>query len=210
MSTSLLKKISKAALGLATLAAVYSAPAQADVVVVDFDSAPTGFLTNFYSSTAGVTFSGGGGSNGIEIVPYSLSSTTYPGLPSNFYNPGNKVGLVYSPIIFATFANEVSNVSMTFADTELGSILGAMTAFDFSGHQIGFTNFVLTPFTTYPGFSVLSLNMSGIHLIAFQTDGDGAVVDNLTFTTVPAPGALALLGLGLFGIGGLRRNRKAA
>ncbi len=204
MSTSLLRKVSKAALGLATLAAVYAAPAQADVVVVDFDAAPTGFLTNFYASTAGVTFSG------IGLMPYSLSSSIYPGLPSNFYNPGNAVGNVTTAPITATFNSDVSNVSMIFADTELGSVLGRILAFDFLGTQIGDTGAVTTPSFTYPGFSTLSLNLSGIRSIVFFSDSDGAVVDNLTFTTVPAPGAFALLGLGLFGIGGLRRNRKVA
>jgi hypothetical protein len=71
----------------------------------------------------------------------------------------------------------------------------------------------LLPYGNEGTTQFFSSAFSNITWFTFQMQSH-LYMDNLTLNasnaSVPAPGALALLGLGLFGIGGLRRKRKAA
>ncbi len=70
--------------------------------------------------------------------------------------------------------------------------------------------------STFAGWSTnfFGIATSGIRYIDFTTTGTYWIADRLTYTAqaapVPAPGALALLGLDLLGLGNLRRKQKAA
>lgn len=196
-------------------AGLFLTAASAQATVVTFDdlsltnnvgySFPTANVTEQYASL-GVHFSGAT----FSAFNYFLPAASYPGSPASFNNPSNIAGLLFSNVITATFDQAVSNVSLLFADTEIGSFLGNLRAFDAAGNLLGEVS-SNTPNNAYPGFATLSLNIGGISRVTFQSDSDGAVVDDFTFTpparaTVPEPGMLSLLGLGLMGLAFTRKK----
>ncbi len=180
--------------------AAISGVASADVVTIDFDAltAPTSVTEQYagqgvHFSTVPVFDIGGTFHNSVEVFGFGFAG----------YGT-NAAGMWGNPVT-VTFDNDVSNFSVLMADTEGGTFLGSVRAFDSGGNEVGFTSASTGGYNT-PFFyeQTLSLNVGGIRSVVLLTDSDGAVFDNLTFTRVPAPstGALAVLGLGL-----VRRRR---
>jgi len=120
---------------------------------------------------------------------------------------GTKAAGLWGSAITITFDEAVSNFSVLMNDTERGSLLGSVRAFDASGKQIGFVNDMTGAYNTSWFYqSTLSLSIGGIRRVELQSDADGAIFDNVTFTRVPAPSAASLLGLGLLGAARRRRS----
>lgn len=208
---SLIKRVAFVA---AVAATIQAGSAQASTVTIDFNSAPIGFQTNTYAAQ-GVTFSGGLLGAGVNVQSFVSGGYspvfTVAGNQSLFLNTVDvNDHVTHTPSTFATFAFDVSNVSMIFADSEIGSYLGRIIAYNAANVQIGDTGYLTTPGS---GYATLSLNVSGIRKLEFYTDWDGAVVDNLVYTVadvvaVPEPATLALLGLGLAGIAGAGKGKR--
>jgi len=190
----------KHAITVALLAAA-SAAANAEVVLINFENlaAPTS-VTNQYAPL-GVHFSAtpvvdlkGVLHNTVEVFSYGGGAF------------GTRAAGLWGGPILITFDSEVSNFSVLMNDTEGGTLLGSIRAFDSNGNLMGYVTDMTGAYNTASYYQhTLALNISGIRSVVLMSDSDGAVFDNITFTRIPAPSAASLLGLGLLASGRRRR-----
>lgn len=190
----------KLALGAATLA-LGATLAQAEIVKIDFeDLADSTSVTNQYAYL-GVHFS---------MTPIVDPSGTYHSSVEVFsYAKGDfgtrAAGLWASPVLI-TFDSDVSNFSVLMNDTERGSLLGSVRAYDASGKLIDYVTDMTGQYNTSWFYqNTLRIQAGGIRSVVLMSDADGAIFDNITFARIPSPGAAALLPLGLLSLG--RRKR---
>lgn len=174
--------------------------ASADTVVIDFESlTPPVSVTEQYAgqgvhfSSTGAFDSNGNFHNSVEVFDFP-----FPGY-------GTKAAGMWGNIVTISFDMDVSEFSVLLADTEVGTFLGSVRALDSDGNQIGTDSSNTGGYNT-PSFfqKTLSVNVGGIRSVQLVTDADGAVIDNVTFTMVPAPATACL---GLLGLGAARRRR---
>jgi hypothetical protein len=200
----------------------FGSPAQASSITIDFDDhgLSTGdAIGNFYQYL-GVTF--------MDATIHPVLSGSYFSDPDAQYSGPN--GVVHSTSggspqpadpIEALFDYDVSSVSLTGLSVGIAGFL--FTAYDALGNvldtaqAIGWGVNGTCPYC----FFTLSLEANGIRRVEFSQlrsasdfhTGDAAYWDNLAFTptpvSVPEPGTLSLLGVGLFGLLSTRRGRSA-
>jgi hypothetical protein len=172
----------------AAMAAMLLSAASAQATVITFDEYSAGtVLTNEYAAL-GVTFTG-------PALVYT-QPPFYVSSPNGLAAGGTT--------ITASFSSDVSHVSAYFLDSEGGSNVGTMSAYDINNILLGSATATTPAGNNGSGGLpvLLSLDFAGIRSVTFLAADDGAVVDNLT---IPEPGTLALLAFGLAGAA-LRRR----
>jgi hypothetical protein len=191
------------AVGILTM----SPASNAAPVIVDFE----GFANNTVLSNqvAGLTFtnatvlSAGIGLNEIDFPPYSGANVAYD-------SGGNLIvdfaSLVYSVSARITY---VTRVTLTAYDAGLAAVASANTIFTHNtatGGAVGSAPNELITVSWASGISRVRL--------AGSPEGGSLVIDNLTYDTgaasVPEPATLGLLGLGLAGLGIVRRRKASS
>jgi len=195
------------------LVAVLLSPmaANADIITIDFDTLPGGGtiasgteITNQYAPF-GATFSLiEDGSEVSGAFASQIGASTSTGDNSLFNCPG-ACG-ARADILRIVFESLVSDVSW-YTDSE-GSLDITFNAYDAGGILLE----SITATSIFPDFVFTTFSVGGIARIdALQpSDSWGWSLDDLTYTTsVPEPGTLALLGIGLLGMGAARRRKKA-
>lgn len=180
---------------IASLLAFVAMPSHA--ITIDFDDLTPGTIVG--GSYAGVTFFnatvGGGGTLPGGSPPNTIFST------SGFTTPGP------ADAIEATFDGLASSVTLTGLD--VGAAGFQLLAYNADDLLIDSASFIGTG--TGPGSADLTV-MGAIKWVAFSQVtpccGDGILFDNFNYTPsgVPAPAGIAILGLGLLGLGYRRRN----
>ncbi len=140
-------------------------------------------------------------------------STPYLVIPGITQNLGNRLtlnltGLTTQANYFGMYFGSVdtyNHINFTLSDSSVVNFNGTMIASALSAVASG------GQFTTNSNVFVDFFSRGAtINSITFYSDQRALEVDNFAFGSVPTPGAMALLGLGLLGIGGFRRNRVAA
>ena len=191
-------------------------------MLIDFDDYPTGplsFAPADRYQTLGVIFN-------RDIPVYSVAVLEPQWWVNKFENGGgslpNVMGLSRSLdprlsidmqfVIPGTYIPATTDyVSVLLADSEVGSTIGLVEAFDINGNLLA----SLSPTTPQSSTRSIQFNMLGISMIRFTDVDDGVEIDNINFNTpntqpspVPEPSTLLLLGSGFLGVVGLRKRFK--
>lgn len=203
----------KHALKSVTLAAALtlSALPAAQAAFIGFDDLASGTsLTNQYASL-GVVFSGF--ENGTEIAPevraqeFISVPASSPNYLTNFFNFPSTAGDDRLDEIRISFLAPTTDVTMVINTAGTNDI--RFDIYDFSGA------FVESVVRSGSGTDNVSISIAGSNIgriSAFQpTDLWWWSLDDLSFTqaSVPVPGTLALMLLGMAGLGLARRHRAA-
>jgi hypothetical protein len=179
--------------GTVVLLGICSADAAA--AIINFDDVDAQGSTRFARANQyrGVVFSR---TIPIEDVS-SVESPFYPafvgqgGTLRNGLALNQGIGVLSLDLDFEVPTNRVS---VRVFDTEVGTVLGTLQAFDVNGLLLD-TATLITPDSQS---AVLSVQGSGIARVRFSVDSDGAVFDNLYFGSraVPEPATWGLVVLG--------------
>ena len=121
---------------------------------------------------------------------------------------GNRAAAMWGNPVTLTFDHAITELSVLMADTETGTFLGSVEAFDGQGRSVAFSQAYTGAYNT-PWFFQQTLSVRGQHIrsVVLRSDTDGAVFDNLTFTAavVPMPASAGVLAL-CIAMGGRRRR----
>lgn len=109
---------------------------------------------------------------------------------------GTRGAAMWGNPVTLSFAAPISNFAVLMADTESGTFLGSVEAFDDQGRSVAYTQAYAGTYNT-PWFyqQRLTLDAAGIRRIVLRSDADGAVFDNIAFTpmTVPTPASAGVI-----------------
>jgi hypothetical protein len=173
-------------------------------------------VTNQYQID-GVLFGKASVSVGVAVVRDTLLPSSTPnsvaGLDAAGLIPGSELGSTIGDIYFSFVVPNTSNpgiassVSFTIGDGGGDVDVWQIRSYDLNDLLIDTQNISSEARTS------VSINVAGIHRVEVDFTGNfGYSLDDLAFNTptgaaVPVPGSLALLGLGLLGLGIIRRRR---
>ncbi len=196
----------KTHLALAALScASFAAVASADVFVINFDNLTAPVVVTEQYAGMGAHFSSTAAfdANGIYHDSVEVFPFAFPGY-------GTNAAGMWGNLVTITFDMPVSDFSIDIADTESNTLLAVIQAYDGNGGYLSGLGAFTGGYNT-PSFHQRTLgfgSMGGIRRIVLETDADGAVFDNITFTAaaVPTPGAAALVAGG--GLLMARRRRR--
>lgn len=210
-----------------TAAALLALPVPAHAVLIDFDALPAstnlgGVPDNPLSvistglAAQGVVFGKPGVSAGVAVISIPANAFSSPNAISGLDAAGQLTLAVAANVYFSFVLPDLTPATTDFLTFKVGDGGGdldswTITAFDLADVAIDVQNLSGTAHQTY------TLAVSGIHRIEIvNTTGTdfGYLVDNLEFNApggaaVPVPASIALLGVGLAGLGAARRRRAA-
>ena len=196
----------KCALALLTVVFLVTAPVAAQAVLIDFDTDPFGAplasgtaLTDQYASW-GALFEGY--ENGLARD--TVVSTLYDdeiGFDGNYWTNHNADGTDRYDVIRVVFLNPAQNISLYF--NSAGYMPVSFYLYDADGGTLEIQNI-----STMGAWEPLSFSAGNVAYMDIYQPEDWwtYAVDDLSFDSVPIPGAVWLLGSGLMGLIGLRRK----
>jgi hypothetical protein len=207
-------------LGMVTM---WSAVSPANAVVIDFNSLTIGNVVTNQFTNLGAFFAPSG-ANPAEVVDITGDATIGGPNLTGLLAGTQGLRIINSPafddsviITFVDPADQVSEAfvtSVSFTYISDSTLNGAIRAFDAGGTLL---DQALSAVGTQPNnqaFETLTVGASDIRRIEIDGFAD-VIIDTLTFDNpqlvinVPEPGTLAVLGLGLVGLGFARRRRAA-
>jgi MYXO-CTERM domain-containing protein len=187
-------------------------PNTGPTLVEDFDAIPT--LTDLTNQTlSGMTLTGANANMPLIVID-GATGVRFPMSPSsgkNVLSPGGSNGGLEEDDLTVTFTAPVQAFGLDVVfDAPDGASFVAVTFRDVTGAVIASNGFIPAP-SGAPGYIFVgySSDSANIASVTFDEFDGSAADDNVAYDTltvsVPAPGALALLGVGGVALGRRRR-----